>query len=85
MIGLFIWGTMYLAWTIEYAIQAGWSLTVPFVGLLSLAGLGAAESGVNGSVIGVVAIASAFVSAASELAVAVLDLRGATSLAVFLL
>ena len=77
MIGLFIWGTMYLAWTIECAIQAGWSLTIPFVGLLSLSGLGAAESGVNGGIIGVVAIASAFVSDASELAVAVFGLRGA--------
>ena len=40
MIGLFVWGAMYLARTIEYAVQAGWSLTVPFVGLLPLAGLG---------------------------------------------
>ena len=36
--------------------------------------LGAAESGVDSSVIGVIAIASAFVSAASELAVAVFGL-----------
>ena len=74
VIGLFIWSTMYLAWTIEYAIQAGWSLTVPFVGLLSLAGLGDAESGINDGVIGVVAIALAFVSIAPELAGAVLGL-----------
>ena len=33
---------------------SGLSLAVPFVGLLSLAGLGAAESNVNGGVIGVV-------------------------------
>ena len=39
MIDLFVWGSMYLAWTIEYAVQAGWSLTVPFVGLLPLADL----------------------------------------------
>ncbi len=38
---------------------------------------GAAESGVNCGVIGVVAIASAFVSIAPELAGAVLGLRGA--------
>ena len=68
---------MYLARSIEYVIQDGWSLTVPFVGLLSLAGLAAAESSVNGGVIGVVAIASAFVSIAPELTGAVLSLRGA--------
>ena len=77
MIGLFIWGTMYLARTIKYAIQAGWSPTVPFVGLLSLAGLGAVESDVNDGVIGVVAIASAFVFVAPKLAGAVLGLGGA--------
>ena len=74
MIGLFVWGAMDLAWTIEYVIQAGWSLTIPFEGLLSLAGLGTAESGVNGGVIGVVVIASAFVSIAPELASAILGI-----------
>ena len=77
MIGLFVWGAMYLARTIEYAVQAGWSSAVPFIGLLSLAGLGATESGVNCSVIGVIAIASAFVSVAPELASAVFGLGGA--------
>ena len=77
MIGLFIWGTMYLVQTIEYVIQAGWSLTVPFVGLLSLAEHGAAESGVNGGVIGAIAIALAFVSVAPDLSGAVLGLGGA--------
>ena len=37
MIGLFVWGAMYLARMVEYAVQAGWSLIVPFVGLLPLA------------------------------------------------
>ena len=68
---------MYLARAIEYAVQAGWSLIVSFVRFVPLAGLGAAESGVDSSVIGVVAIALVFVFAASGLAVAVLDLRGA--------
>ena len=77
MIGLFVWGTMNLTWAVKYAIQDGWSLVVPFVGLLSLSGLGATESGVNGGVIGVVAIASAFVSIAPELASAILGLGGA--------
>ena len=77
MIGLFVWGAMYLARTIECAVQARWSLTVPSVGLLSLAGLGADESGINSGVIGVVAIALAFVSIAPELAGVVLGLSGA--------
>ena len=58
-------------------VQAGWSLIAPYIRLFPLTELGAAESGVDSSVIGVLAIALAFVSAASELAIAVLDLRGA--------
>ena len=77
MIGLFVWGAVYLARTVEYAVQAGRSFVVSFVGLLPLAGLGATESGVDCGVIGVVAIASAFVSIAPELAGAVLGLSGA--------
>ena len=77
MIGLLIRGAVYLAQTVEYAVQAGRSFIVSFVGLLPLAGLGATESGVDCGVIGVVAIASAFVSIAPELAGAVLGLSGA--------
>src|SRR4051812_13719845 len=77
MVGLFVWGAMYLARTIEYAVQAGWSLAVPFIRLLPLAGLGATKSGVNCSVIGVIAITSAFVSIAPELVGAVFGLGGA--------
>ena len=77
MISWFVWGAMYLAWAIEYAVKAGWSLIVSLVRSLPLAGLGAAESGINSSVIGVVAIASAFVPIAPELAGAVLGLGGA--------
>ena len=77
MISLLILGAVYLARTVEYAVQAGRSFIVPFVGLLLLAGLGAAESGVNYGVIGVVAIASAFVSIAPKLASAILGLGGA--------
>ena len=77
MIGWFIWGAIYLARTITYAVQAGRSLVVLFIRLLPLAGLGAPESGVNGGVIGVVAIASACVSTALELAGAVFRLGGA--------
>ena len=77
MIGLFVWGAMYLARTIEYAVQAGWSLIVPFVGLLPLTGLGAAESGVNCGVIGAIAIALVFVFVAPELVGVVFGLEGA--------
>ena len=68
---------MYLARTVEYAVQAGRSFIVSVLGFLPLAGLGATESGVNCGVIGVVAIASAFVSIAPELASAILGLGGA--------
>ena len=77
MIGLLVRGAVYLARTVEYAVQAGRSFIIPFVGLLPLAGLGATESGVDRGVIGVVAIASAFVSIAPELASAILGLGGA--------
>ena len=77
MVGRFVWGAMYLTRTIEYAVQAGWFSTAPFIGLLSLAGLGATEPRVNCNVIVVIAIASAFVSVAPELAGAVVGLGGA--------
>ena len=68
---------MYLARTIEDAVQAGWSLAVPFIRFLLLARLGATESGVNCSVIGVIAITSSFVSIAPGLAGVVFGLGGA--------
>ena len=77
MVGWFIGGAVNLTRAIEYAVQAGRSFIVPFVGLLPLAGLGASKSGVDRGVIGVVAIASAFVSVTSGLAVTAFDLRGA--------
>lgn len=77
MIGRFVRGAVDLARTIKYAVQAGWSLIVPFIWLLPLTGLGATKSGVDCRVIGVVAIASAFVSVVSELAVAIFSLGGA--------
>ena len=77
MIGWFVRGAMDLAWTIEYVVQAGWSLIVSFIWLLPLTVLGATECVFDCRVIGVVTIASAFVSAASELAVAILALGGA--------
>ena len=77
MIGWFVWGAVDLARTIKYAVQDGWSLIVSFIWLLPPTGLGATESGVDCRVIGVITIASTFVSAASELAVAIFALGGA--------
>ena len=77
MISLLIRGAVYLAQTVEYAVQAGSSLIVPFVGLLLLAGLRASESGVDRRVIGIVTVASTLVSAASGLVVAISDFRSA--------
>ena len=77
MIGLLIRGAVNMARTVEYAVQAGRSFIVSFVGFLPLAGLGATESGVDCGVIGVVTIASAFVSIAPELTGFVLGLSGA--------
>ena len=48
-----------------------------FIWLLPLTGLGTTESGIDCRVLGVVAIASVFVSVASELAVAIFSLGGA--------
>ena len=77
MVGWFFRGAMYLARAIEYAIQAGWSLIVSLVWFLPLVRLGATESGVDCSVVGIITIASAFVSIAPELASAILGLGGA--------
>ena len=76
MIGWFVWGAMDLARAVEYAVQAGSSLTASSIWLLPLTGLGAIESGVDYRVIGVVAIASVFVSIALELAIAIFSFRG---------
>ena len=77
MIGWFIGGAMDLTWTIEYAVQAGWARTVSFKWLLPLDGLGAAESGVDHGVIGIVAVVSTLVSVASPLVIAISGIRGA--------
>ena len=77
MIGWFVWGAMNLAWTIEYAVQAGWSRIVSFIWLFPLSGLGATESGVDCRVISIVIIASTLVYVASGLAVAISGFRSA--------
>ena len=76
MIGWFVWGAMDQAWTIEYAVQAGWARIVSFIWPLPLAGLGATESGIDCRVIGIVTVALTLVPVASGLAIAVFGLRG---------
>ena len=68
---------MDLAQTVKYGVYAGWSLIVSFIRPFPLTGLGATESGVDCHVIGVVAIASAFVPITLELAIAIFALGGA--------
>ena len=77
MIGWFVGGAVYLAWVIEYAVQAGWARIVPFERLLPLAGLGTAESVVDRRVFGIITVVSTLVSVASGLAVAISGFRGA--------
>ena len=77
MIGWFVWGAMYLARAIEYAVQAGWSLIVSLVWFLLLVGLGATESGVDCSVISIVTIVSTLVPVASRLTIVISGFRGA--------
>ena len=77
MIGWFIRGAMDLTWTIEYAIQVGRALIIPFIWLLSLSGLGATESGVDRRVLGIITVASTLVLVASGLAVAISGFRSA--------
>ena len=76
MIGWFIGGAMDLTWTIEYAVQAGRALIIPFIWLLPLSGLGAIESGVDRRVIGIITVASTL-SIASGLVVAISGFRSA--------
>ena len=68
---------MYLAWAVEYAFQAGWDRIVPFEQLLPLAALGAAESGIDRRVVGIITVVSTLVSVASGLDVAISGSRSA--------
>ena len=77
MIGLLVRGAVYLARTVEYAVQAGRSFIVSFIGLLPLAGLRASESGVDHRVIFIVTIVLTLVPVAWGLAVAITGFRGA--------
>ena len=63
MIGWFIRGAMDRTWTIEYVVQDGGGLIIPFIWLLPLTGLGATESSVDRRVISIVTIVSTLVGA----------------------
>ena len=71
MIGWFIGGVVDLAWTIEYAVQTGRARIVSIKCLFPLTRLGDTESGIDGRVLGVIAIILTLVSIASGLAVVV--------------
>ena len=77
MIGWFIRGAMDLTWMIEYAVQAGRALIIPFIWLLPLIGLGATESGIDRRVISIVPIVSTLVPVTLGLAIAISGFRGA--------
>ena len=77
MIGWFIRGAVDLTWTIEYAVQAGRALIIPFIWLLLLTGLGAIESSADRRVISIVTIVLTLMPVASGLAVAIPGLRSA--------
>ena len=68
---------MDLAWTIEYAVQAGRARIVSLKWHLPLTELAATEFGIDCRVFGIVAITLALVSVASGLAVAISGLRSA--------
>ena len=68
---------MDLTWAIEYAVQDGRALIISFIWLLPLTGLGATEFGVDRHVIGIITVASTFMSIVSGLAVAISGFRSA--------
>ena len=75
MVGLFFWGAMYLARTIEYAVQTGRARDVSLKWLLPLTGLRAVESGVDRRVFGIIIVTSTLVFVASGPAAAVSGFR----------
>ena len=66
---------MYLAWSIDYAVQTGRARIVPFKWLLPLTELRTAEFGVDRRVFGTVTIISTLLSIASGLVVAISGFR----------
>ena len=83
MIGWFGWGTMNLAWTIEYAVQTRWAQIVRFEWLLPLTSLRATESGIDHRILGIVIFISTFVLVAPRLVIAIFSFRGAGVACIF--
>ena len=77
MIGRFIEGVVDLTWSIEDSVQAGWARIVSFKWLLPLTGLGAAESGVNRHVIGIITVVPTLVTVVLGLSIAISGFRSA--------
>ena len=77
MIGRLVGGAMNLVGSIEYSVQVGWTVFVPFEWPLPLTGLGATESGIDRRIFGIVIVASTLVFVASGPAVAVPGFRSA--------
>ena len=77
MIGRLVGGAMNLAGSIEYSVQARWTVFVSFEWPLPLTGLGATESGVDRRSFDIVIAASMLVFIASSPAVVVFYFRSA--------
>ena len=77
MVGRLVRGAVNLARSIEYSVQARWTVFVSFEWLLPLTGLGATESSVDRRIFGIVIAASTLVFVASAPGVAVSDFGSA--------
>ena len=77
MVGRLVGGAVNLAGSIEYSVQARWTVFISFEWPLPLTGLGATESGVDRRVFGILVDASALVFIASWLAIAIPGSRSA--------
>ena len=77
VIGWLIGGAMNLAGPIEYSVQTGWTISVSFERLLSLAGFRTTESGVDCRIFITIIIGSTLVLVASWLSIAIPGFGGA--------
>ena len=77
MIRRLVGGAVNLAWTIKYAVQAGWARIVLLEWLLPLTGLRATESSVDRRILGVVTVVSVLVYIAPGLVFVAFNFRGA--------
>src|SRR3954463_6465588 len=66
---------MYLAQAVEYSVQTGRALSIPFEWLFPLTGFIASESGINCRILSVVAVNAALLLVATRPATVVLGIR----------